>query len=78
MKSLISLVFPAVKAILAVCTFLIGIGWGAYAAITLMVKAEAGAIREEVKNYRQIDMSHIDSRLNRIDAKLDVLIKEKK
>lgn len=77
MKQLLLFIFPTLKAIITVMAFFVGIGWGAYAAISLMVRAEAGAIREEVKNYRQIDMSHIDSRLNRIDAKLDVLIKEK-
>lgn len=72
MKALIQFIFPTVKAIVSVTAFFIGIGWAAFATISIMVKAEADVVRREVKQIREIDMTHLDKRFD----KLEVLIKE--
>ena len=41
-------------------------------------RTEAYQIEEKVMAVRASDMLHIDKRLDRIDAKLDVLIKDKR
>jgi hypothetical protein len=72
MKALISFVLPTVKAIFAVFTIVIGMGWGAYAAVSLIARTEAGLVREEIKTLRAADIQHLDKRLDRIET----LIKE--
>lgn len=72
MRSLIQLIFPTLKAIVAVVAFFVGLGWSAFVGVNLIVKAEGQDIRREVKEIRAIDMTHIDKRFDR----LEVLIKE--
>lgn len=74
MKALIQFIFPTVKAIISVTAFFIGIGWAAFATISVMVKAEADVVRQEVKQIREIDLAHLDKRFD----KLEILIKESK
>ena len=74
MKQLLQFIFPTVKAVVTVTGFLIGIGWGAYGMVYVIVKAEGHEIRREVKGIRDIDMGHLDKRFDRIEK----LIKEQK
>lgn len=64
---------PIIKSVVGVVAFLIGLGWAAYSAVYLIVKAEGKEIKSEVKEIRNIDMQHIDKRFDR----LELLIKEK-
>jgi hypothetical protein len=74
MKSLIQFIFPALKAILTVVGFMAGLGWGAYHAVSEIAKAEAGAVKEEIKTIRTLDMEHLNKRFD----KLEQLIKEER
>jgi hypothetical protein len=74
MKHLWALLPPFIKAILSVIVFVFTLGWGAYGAVYLIVKAEGKGIKEEVMNVRKIDMEHLDKRFD----KLEQLIKEQK
>lgn len=74
MKQLLQFIFPTVKAVVTVTGFLIGIGWGAYGMVYVIVKAEGQEIRREVKVIRDVDMGHLDKRFDRIEK----LIKEQK
>lgn len=65
---------PILKGIVGICGFLIGIGWGAYAAISIMVKAEANVVEQKLMTVRSIDVAHIDKRFDRIEK----LIKEER
>lgn len=67
-----SFVPSMIKASVGVVGFLISLGWGAFVAVNVIVKAEGRDIRREVKTIREIDMKHIDRRFDRIE----VLIKE--
>ena len=62
----------AVKGVLSVVAFLIGLGWTAFLSVNAIVKAEGRDIRREVKTIRDIDMKHLDKRFDKIEA----LIKE--
>lgn len=74
MKAVAQLIMPAIKAILTVIVFMVGIGWGAYHAVSEIAKAEAGSVREEIKTIRILDMEHLNKRFD----KLEELIKESK
>ena len=77
MKAIIQFLFPTVKAILAVCGFFVGIGWGAYAAVQLIVDVKADDLRKEMYQVREVDKSHFDSRLDRMESKIDKLLERK-
>ncbi len=68
----LSLISPILKSVLGVIAFLIGLGWTAFISVHTIVKAEGQEIRREVKEIRQIDMTHIDHRFDKIEQ----LIKE--
>ena len=72
MKQLLMFVFPTLKAILTVVGFMIGLGWGSYQAVSSIAKAEAGAVRDEIKVIRTLDMEHLNKRFD----KLEELIKD--
>jgi hypothetical protein len=72
MKKLIFLIPPVVKAILTVVGFMVGLGWGAYQAVSQIAKAEAKAVGDQVKEIRTLDMEHLNKRFD----KLEELIKE--
>lgn len=72
MKTLWALIPPFLKAIISVCLFIASLGWGAYGAVLVIVKAEGRDIKKEVMNVRKIDMEHLDKRFD----KLEQLIKE--
>jgi hypothetical protein len=74
MKSLLAFALPFVKSILSVLAFIVGLGWAAYGAVYMIVKAEGQEIRREVKSIRDIDMQHLNHRFDRIET----LIKEKR
>jgi hypothetical protein len=74
LKTLWALVPPALKAIITVCIFFVSLGWGAYGAVLLIVKAEAKTIEEKVMTVRRIDMEHMDKRFDRLEQ----LIKDHK
>jgi hypothetical protein len=74
MKMLVQFLFPTIKAILTVVGFMIGLGWGAYQAVSKIAKAEAGSVRDEIKVIRTLDMEHLNKRFD----KLEQLIKEEK
>lgn len=67
MKTLWSLLPSAVKAIISVVVFFVGLGWAAYGSVILIVKAEGKDIKEHVMKVREIDMEHMDSRFDRIE-----------
>jgi hypothetical protein len=73
-KALLILALPFLKSVLGVVAFIVGLGWGAYGAVYMIVKAEGQEIRQEVMNIRKIDMDHIDGRFDRLEK----LIKESK
>jgi glutaredoxin 2 len=64
MKILWQFIAPTAKAIASVIAVLIGIGWGAFASIQLIVKAESASIRTEFDSKRAIDIKHIDKRFD--------------
>jgi hypothetical protein len=74
MKLLLQFIPPILKAVLTVTGFMIGLGWGAYQAVSSIAKAEAGAVRDEIKVIRTLDMEHLNKRFD----KLEQLIKEEK
>jgi hypothetical protein len=74
MKKLIPLIPPMVKAIFTVLGFMVGLGWGAYEAVSHIAKAEAGAVRDQVKEIRSLDMEHLNKRFDRLEE----LIKDSK
>lgn len=74
MKATAQLIMPVIKVILTVIGFIIGIGWGAYHAVSEIAKAESGIVREEIKTIRILDMEHLNKRFD----KLEELIKESK
>jgi hypothetical protein len=72
MKVLIQLIAPTVKAVMTVTTFILGLGWGAYAMVQTIARTEASTVRNELKEIRMIDKQHFDGRFDRIEK----LIKE--
>lgn len=77
--NLILQLFPsAVKAVVGVVAFLIGIGWGAFVAVNSIVKVEANEIRKEFHELRNNDMGHLNKRMDSMDSKLDILIRREK
>ena len=80
MKALLELVFPAVKAILTVLGFMLGLGWGAYHSVEGIAQAQGHIVEARVKAVRDADFEHMNGRFDRTDAKLDRImgmIKEK-
>lgn len=76
MKMLWQMSLPFIKAVLGVVTFLIGIGWGAFATIQLIVRAEGDEIRREVMEIRSIDKDYIGQRFDRIEKRFEEVIQE--
>lgn len=74
MKPYLPFIFPALKAILTVIGFMLGLGWGAYQAVSQIAKAEAGAVKDEIKEIRTLDMEHLNKRFDRLEE----LIKDDK
>ena len=71
---IIEFITPILKAAFGVVAFLVGIGWAAYGAIILVVRAEGQEIEKKVMHVRQIDLHHLDSRFDRLEK----LIRETK
>jgi hypothetical protein len=71
MKALILFIFPTVKAIMTVVTFMLGLGWGAYALVYAIAKTEAGIVRIEINQIRTIDKQHFDGRFVRVNQRFD-------
>jgi hypothetical protein len=71
MKALILFIFPTVKAIMTVVTFMLGLGWGAYALVYAIAKTEAGIVRIEINQIRTIDKQHFDGRFDRVNQRFD-------
>lgn len=76
MKALLQFVFPTVKAVLTVVGFMLGLGWGAYHAVEVIAKAQGEVIESKVIAVRNADFQHINSRFDRTDAKLDMIIEK--
>lgn len=74
MKRLSPFIFPAFKAVLTVIGFMLGLGWGAYQAVSQIAKAEAKIVGDQVKEIRSLDMEHLNKRFDRIEQ----LIKDDK
>ena len=74
MKTLFPFIFPVLKAILTVVGFMIGLGWGAYQGVSKIAKAEASAVRDEIKTIRTLDMEHLNKRFDRLEE----LIKDRR
>jgi hypothetical protein len=72
MKQILLFIFPTVKAVATVLGLLVGMGWGAYGAVSMIAKTEAQTVRDEMKALRQADIQHLDKRFDRIET----LIKE--
>lgn len=67
MKALIQFFIPTMKAVLVVIGFMVGLGWGAYQAVSRIAKAEASVVREEIKVIRTLDMEHLNKRFDRLE-----------
>lgn len=76
MKTLWSLIPSAVKAIAQVVIFFISLGWLAYGAVILIVKAEGNEIRKELYKVRSIDKEHFDDKFEGVHKRFDEVIKE--
>jgi hypothetical protein len=74
MKKAVPFILPALKAILTVIGFMLGLGWGAYQAVSQIARAEATAVKDQIKEIRVLDMEHLNKRFD----KLEELIKEEK
>ena len=78
MKVFLSLIPEAMKAIIGVCAFLVGWGWGAFMAIDVMtsgkVKASVDQLEVKFMQIRAIDKEHFDRRFDR----LETMIQEKR
>lgn len=72
MKTLWALLPSAAKAIFQVILFFVSLGWLAYGAVIVIVKAEGKDIKEQVMQVRKVDIEHLDKRFDRIER----LIKE--
>lgn len=59
---------PVLKAFFSVVLFFISLGWAAYGAVLLIVKAEGKAIEEKVMRVRAIDIEHLDKRFDRLET----------
>ena len=70
MKSLFIALFPTIRAFIGAISFLMGVGWGAYASIQLIAKSEASIVKEELKAWRGIDKEHFDEKIEDVDGKL--------
>lgn len=67
MKALIQFIAPTLKAVLSVAAFIVGLGWGAYAAVSAIAKAEAESVRDQIKEIRSNDMEHLNRRFDTIE-----------
>lgn len=74
MKKVAPFILPTLKAILTVIGFMLGLGWGAYQAVSQIAKAEADVVKDQIKEIRALDMEHLNKRFD----KLEELIKEEK
>lgn len=70
----ISILSSTVKSIVGTVAFFIALGWSAFVAVNLVVKAEGQEIRKDVMSIREIDMKHMDNRFDRIES----LLKDKR
>lgn len=68
----VNFIYPIIKAISGAMALMIGIGWGAYQAVSHIAKVEASAVRDEIKVIRTLDMEHLNKRFD----KLEELIKD--
>lgn len=75
---LLNFVPPFIKAIVGVVAFILGLGWGAYAAVQAISHAEAQDVLQTVDKVRSADMQHINGRFDRTDQKLDAILQELK
>jgi len=64
---LIDFIYPTIKAILAVIGIILGMGWGAYEAVSHIAKAEASLVRNEIIVIRSLDMEHLNKRFDRLE-----------
>jgi hypothetical protein len=78
MKALIQFIFPTIKAILATVGFMIGLGWGAYHAVEVIAEAQGEVIEAKVMAVRNADFEHMNNRFNRVEDKLDKILKQVK
>lgn len=65
------LISPEIKAIFTVIGFMVGLGWGAYEVVSQIAKAEAGAVKEQIKEIRILDMEHLNKRFDRLEEILE-------
>lgn len=70
MKVLWQFVAPTVRAVVAVSSVLVGIGWSAFLSIQMIVKAEGNAIRTEFESKRSVDIQNIHDRFDDTHAML--------
>lgn len=66
MKTLWALLPSAAKAIFQVILFFVSLGWLAYGAVIVIVKAEGKEIKEQVLQIRKVDIEHIDKRFDQV------------
>lgn len=78
MKALVTFLFPTIKAVIAVCSFMIGIGWAAFGTVSFMVKAQADEIRKEVMTLDKKNMDHINKRFDDTQSMIKALIEKGK
>lgn len=70
MKILWEFVAPTVKAIVGVCSLLVGMGWAAFASVQLIVTAESASLRTEFDGKMHDNIAHIDKRFDDTHAML--------
>lgn len=74
MKALFQFIFPAIKSILTIFGFMLGLGWGAYHSVEAIANAQGKIIESKVMAVRNADFQHINGRFDRTDAKLDKIL----
>lgn len=74
MKTLLQILFPTIKSIILIISFLFTIVSISYTGIVMIAKTEAKNIEDKILAVRKADIEHLDKRFDRIEA----LIKENK
>lgn len=78
MKALIQFIFPTVKAISAVIGLMFTLTAASFYGINKIAKVQAEVIEEKMMAVRNADYQHINNRFNKVDKKLDKILRELK
>lgn len=75
MKQLMQFIFPTVKAVSAVIGLMFTLVTASFYGINQIAKVQAEVIESKMIAVRNADFEHINNRFNRIDEKLDNILK---